>query len=304
MKRNAIIRIVLYSLAVLILGSILGVALAADYYSFSPSSFWQEADGIFMEGASEAPKAVENDICYSVIDPSGLSGIDIEWAAGAINIVPDANATQITVAEPAMAEADEQMICTVSGSTLKIKFSQEDLDWIGMNYDYSKDLSIIVPLDWVCRELEFDVASANVNIYNMTIGTVDFDGASGVCAFTDCTVSELDVDTASGDIQFTGSLDSLDCDAMSANCQLSLTNHPRHIEVSSMSGDLLLVLPEDCGFTLGMDALSSDFTTDFQTTSSNGHHVHGDGSCRINVDAMSGDVAIYKDTGHHEDTHH
>lgn len=295
MKRNAIIRIVLYSIAILVLLSILVAFLAFDRFSFILDNS--------TIGWKEAPVSVSGEICSSTFSPDDIHSIDIDWAAGNITILPDAKATQITVAEPVMADEKHQMVCKVSSGTLKIEFSEENFDWVGMNYNYSKDLSITVPLDWVCQELEFDVASANVNICNMTIGNVDFDGASGVCSFTDCTVSEMDVDTASGDIQFTGSLDSLECDAASANCQLALYNYPRNINVNTMSGDLQLVLPEDCGFTLGMDAMSCDFTTDFQTTTNNGHYIHGDGSCRINVDAMSGDVAIHKNTAHHNEHH-
>ena len=61
-----------------------------------------------------------------------------------------------------------------------------------------------------------------------------------------------------------------------------------------MSGDLELTLPEYCGFTVSMDAMSSDFTSDFPTTMQNGNHIYGDGSCSISIDAMSGDVAIRK----------
>ena len=294
MKRNAIVRIVLFSLALLVLLFILGVALAVDRFGFSLSDIRRESEDGFE--APPSPMAIDDEICTSSFDASDLHSIDIDWAAGNIYILTDAKATQITVSEPAMGSAKEQMVCTVSGKTLKIEFSQEDFHVIGIHKDFSKDLAITVPLSWNCQELELDVASANVEIYNMTIRTVDFDGASGVCSFTDCMVTELDVDTASGDIQFTGSLENLECDAMSASCQLALTNHPHTVDISTMSGDLLLVLPEDCGFTLSMDAMSSKFTSDFPTTISNGSHIHGDGSCRIHVDGMSGDVVIRKNT--------
>ena len=63
-----------------------------------------------------------------------------------------------------------------------------------------------------------------------------------------------------------------------------------------MSGDLDLTLPGDAGFALSMNAMSSDFTTDFDTVMKNGNYVCGNGHCRINVDAMSGDVIIRRDT--------
>ena len=43
-----------------------------------------------------------------------------------------------------------------------------------------------------------------------------------------------------------------------------------------------------------MDALSSDFYSDFPTTVSNGNYVHGDGQCRISFNGLSGDLTIRK----------
>jgi hypothetical protein len=58
------------------------------------------------------------------------------------------------------------------------------------------------------------------------------------------------------------------------------------------SGNLDITLPSNCGFTAETGGLSFDFTTDFQTTTRNGAHIHGDGSCRIEIEALSGRVNI------------
>ncbi len=64
--------------------------------------------------------------------------------------------------------------------------------------------------------------------------------------------------------------------------------------MDSMSGDLNLTLPQDTGFRLKMDAMSSNFSSEFPTEKENGYHVCGDGRCRIHVSAMSGSVNIYQ----------
>ena len=128
----------------------------------------------------------------------------------------------------------------------------------------------------------------------MTIREVDFDGASGTCEFENCTVDEMDIDTASGDIRFIGALDILDCDAASASVYAVLSNTPSRLDMDSMSGDLDITLPGDAGFTVTLDGMTSDFSSDFETTVKNGNQVCGDGRCRINIDAMSGDVTIRK----------
>lgn len=300
MKRNAIVRIILFSITIVVLLGILGMGLGANLFMLDGLSFLESLD----EDTTKAPMTTGNGTTQAVFAASDIRDIEIEWVAGSITLLPMENATQITVTEPEVNQDKYKMVCKQSGSTLKIQFCEGDLKFTGVNTDLTKDLTIAVPVDWVCEDLDIDTASANVEVSDLTLYSVDFDGASGVCIFTDCSVNEFDIDTASGDVQFVGCLDVFKCSAMSANCHLTVTNLPTRIDVDSMSGDLDLTLPADCGFTVSMDAMSSDFSSDFQTTNSNGHHVHGDGSCRINVDAMSGDVIIRKGVDHHSETHH
>ena len=115
-----------------------------------------------------------------------------------------------------------------------------------------------------------------------------------------------------GEVIFSGHLDCLDFDGASGDCTLKLTNCPSSIDLDGMSGDLDITLPSDCGFIVNSDGLSSDFTTDFDIKTINGSHHYGDGSCRIEVDALSGRVCIRdggynchatEDHGHHGNHH-
>ena len=72
------------------------------------------------------------------------------------------------------------------------------------------------------------------------------------------------------------------------------TLSPRRGEIVQGQFRLEITLPEDAGFTLSIDAMSDDFESDFETTMRNGNYVCGDGRCRINVNALSGDVVIHK----------
>lgn len=228
--------------------------------------------------------------------PTGISELKIEWVAGDILIQPT-DTDQITVKEDGVSDEKYAMVLRQSGNTLKIQFCEDTAFGFGIHFntpDITKDLTILVPKDWQLDSLEIDCASATVEVNDMTIREVDFDGASGTCEFENCTVEEMDIDTASGDVKFVGSLGMLDCDAASASVYAVLSNTPRRLDMDSMSGDLEIILPEDAGFTLALTAMSSDFTSDFETTMKNGNYVCGDGSCRINVDALSGDVIIRK----------
>lgn len=281
MKSNAIIRIILYSIAIIILVSILAGALLLNTVVINTD--WTS----FFMSENTGTVASEGRV------PAGeIRDIQIEWAAGDITIEAG-DVTEITFFETAGLVEQDQLIWNKKGDKLVIQYCKTRV-YFGISVDAPKSLKIIVPRDWICDELAIDAASAEVNVTNMTIGAVDFDGASGVCTFTDCHVKNMDIDTASGDIRYSGTLTELDCDAASATCTLRLSNCPKRIDADMASGDLRLTLPENCGFTVDLDALSGDFTSDFPTTQNNGNYISGDGSCMISVSAMSGDVIIYK----------
>lgn len=277
MKTNAIVRIIIYSIVIVMLLSILGVGIAFDRLQLRWDLPFSEGEGTVSSTGTADAGAVRN--------------LSIDWAAGTITIRP-ADVTQLTLTETC-GDNDEPMVWLQSGDTLKVA-SVKDEKIFHVGSVPSKDLLIEVPRDWTCTVLEIDTAAADLIVESMTIEKVDFDGASGKFNFTDCTVHGIEMDTASGDVSFTGSLDFLDCDAASADCEIVLNNHPDYIEMDMASGNLDLTLPGDCGFTAVMSSLSGRFNSDFPTDKAGDHFTSGDGSCRIEINAMSGDVYIHK----------
>lgn len=304
MKTNAIIRIILWSLVIILLVTILGGALLGNsilkkFFNGNSSLESKIKDRISME---EVPVSTELPVTplesgeIVRIPAEHISNIHIEWAAGKILIQP-IDTDEIKFSESDTTDIKNALVWKLRGNTLSISYCKDAVDTFfgfGISTDLSKDLTIYVPHNWTCDTLEIEAASASLEVNNMTIREVELDTASGTCKFDNCSVKELDLDTASGDIRFFGSLDILDCDAASASVYAVLTNVPTRMDLDSMSGDLDITLPEDAGFTANVEGLSADFSSDFDTTTRNGSHVHGDGRCRINVDAMSGDVIIRK----------
>lgn len=276
MRTNAIIRIIACSLGIVILTGLLLTGLGVRMFMTTGSS----------HEITQSAQVVTT-------DPANIRNIKIEWAAGSITLEPVTGLEEIRFYESEV-EEQHRMVCKVSGDTLNIQYGKSTGSLISFGTStVSKQLIIHVPAGWVCKELSIDAAAADVEIRDMTIGELDFDGASGTCILDNCTVTELDVDAASGDLTFSGSLDTLDFDGASADCKLVLTTCPSHISLDSMSGQLDITLPSDCGFTANTDGLTCSFSTDFQTTSQGRSYLHGDGSCRIEIEALSGSVSIH-----------
>lgn len=282
MKSNAIVRIVLFAIAILVLVGILAAGLLAEAF---PVLHFGSGDTLVNGTQSSS----------FIVDSAKVKNLEIQWAAGSVTIQPgETEDNAIYVSETGADSEDQRLVWKESGGTLHIQFCEPRV-FVGISFDGSKDLTITVPSGWECGSLEIDAASANVDVSDLTIKEVDFDGASGNCSFENCHVDEIDLDGASGNIRFSGTLNELSCDAASADCTIILQNVPKLIDMDMASGDLDLTLPESCsGFTAEVDGLSTSFHSDFATTNHDGRHTYGDGSCRINVSAMSGDVRIYK----------
>lgn len=104
----------------------------------------------------------------------------------------------------------------------------------------------------------------------------------------------MSLTTVSGDLSYSGTLDELSCDGVSAKCSVELLSPARQIELDCVSGDLILTLAEDMGFTASIDSLSGNISTEFDTATRGERHIYGDGSCNIEADTVSGDIIIKK----------
>lgn len=283
MKRNAIIRIIAWTISLVILVGLL-IAGMNWFRPFGQSGFRSRA-------AAEAPLATGNGSSTCTVNGNDIRELEIDWLSGNIEIIPG-DKPEITVSETTPQDARYAMVCKQEGQTLKIEYCQHTTfgDWKNLNF--SKNLTITVPKDWEGRVLQVDAASSKLFVRNLTVQEVEIDTASGESRFENCTVDALDIDTASGDIRFTGSLNRLDCDSASAGVYAELDNVPSEIDMDTASGAVELVLPKDAGFSVKMDTMSGKFDSDFPFTSKNGSYVCGDGACRIDMSSMSGKVTI------------
>ena len=254
----------------------------------SPVDGWVNAECLKLNGVNQTGSV-------GSAAPAAIREIKIEWISGSVTVEPG-DVQEITFLESGNGTDKYEMVWKQSGDELVIQYSKDSsIAGFGLHFgDGSKDLTVTVPRGWVCDSLELDTASTDLTVRNMIIREMEIDSASGTAKFENCTVSSLDVDTASGDVTFTGSLSELDFEAASASFTGVLENVPDKVKMDSMSGGLTLTLPEDAGFTISLDAMSSDFSSDFPTVKKNKSYVCGDGHCKIDVDAMSGDVSILK----------
>lgn len=278
MKRNAIFRIILFSFLAVVLVGVLISGIALKKY---------QMPGIVVRKSFDAPEVSGNKFNAGEIDR-----LKIEWAAGSIVLVP-VEGNKISITEELLG-GDESMVLKKDGSTLYVQHCEGAVGIPFGSGSLKKNLYITVPQDWECKELEIDAASATVQGEYLTIRELASSTASGTHTFTNCQVGTLKMETVSGDLNFTGTLEKLDFNGVSAQLDLALTNAPKSIELESVSGDLNLTLPESCGFTVDQDTVSGRFSSELPTTEQNGKIVYADGHCEIEVEGVSASVHIRK----------
>lgn len=256
MKTNAIVRIVIYSLVLLLLTGVLLGGIGIGSFTFQLGI----GDGEYITGeGSVAAAEIEN--------------LEIDWASGNIRIVTD-DTDRITFTEEGTATEEQRMTYTQSGSTLRISHSKPVIQ-IGFVSIPTKDLTITVPKDWECKELELDGASMDVSVAGLKIDKFEINGAS------------INID-------HTGSFRSLSCDGASCEMNMLCLDKPEKVDIDGASCSLTLTLPQDCGFQVEMDGLSCDFESDLAYTHENGSYVYGDRHCRIAADGLSCEIEIKK----------
>ena len=281
---NALVQILIFGLlaiilSVLLLGLQFSMLLFDGTLEESISGIIQDHSTVLSGSGTADAKTVEN--------------IQIQWVNGSITVVPGDVETVVFSETGAFNEKD-RMVWKQNGNTLTIRFSDNSRNLLGINLTFSKDLTVIVPRDWVGKELEIESVSANVQVHDLLIGKLELVNVSGDCELTGCSLTEFSAETVSGDVRYEGALQELDFDTVSATCTAILTAVPRKIDMNAVSGDLDVTLPENAGFTLDMDSLSGRFQSNFATTESGNRKICGDGSCKISAESVSGDIRIQK----------
>ena len=120
MRNNAIIRIVLFSLAILILlGIFASVMLGRAFMiNVNESGIVDIVQNLFELNEDDTPSPI-GQIQRENITAS-IRNIDIEWVVGSITIEKSPDAIDISVQESSPADSKYELVCKQSGQTLTL----------------------------------------------------------------------------------------------------------------------------------------------------------------------------------------
>lgn len=287
MKRNAIARIIIWSLVAVLLTSLLVVGISS-----SPSSFFS---GDWSLGAMGV--TYKNSVLYNVGDGTvtdEFHSIKVNWTNGKINIEAY-DGEDTVISETEVAEKENKLRWRVEDGVLKIQQMAAGMRF-GLKQTPKKTLTVKIPSNVAegLKAVTSDSVSAEVTITGISASDkIEIDTVSGGANLKNIKTEKLDIDTVSGSIKAAGEFTELESDSVSGDVTVSSATPLKKLDCDSTSGNIRLTIPKNSGFTLKADTVSGDISCGLPTVSeSKNRRVCGDGSADFETDTVSGDLII------------
>lgn len=287
MKRNAIARIVIWSLVAVLLTSLLVVGISS-----SPSSFFSGDWSLGTIGVTYKNSALYNVGGGTVTDE--FHSIKVNWTNGKINI-ESYDGEDTVISETEVAEKENKLRWRVEDGVLKIQQMAAGMRF-GLKKTPKKTLTVKIPSNVAegLKAVTSDSVSAEVTITGISASDkIEIDTVSGGANLKNIRTEKLDIDTVSGSIKAAGEFTELESDSVSGDVTVSSATPLKKLDCDSTSGNIRLTIPKNSGFTLKADTVSGDISCGLPTVSeSKNRRVCGDGSADFETDTVSGDLII------------
>ena len=287
MKRNAIARIVIWSLVAVLLTSLLVVGISS-----SPSSFFTGDWSLGGIGVTYKNSALYNVGGGTVTDE--FQNIKVNWTNGKINIEAY-DGEDTVISETEVAEKENKLRWRVEDGVLKIQQMAAGMRF-GLKQTPKKTLTVKIPSNVAegLKAVTSDSVSAEVTITGISASDkIEIDTVSGGANLKNIKTEKLDIDTVSGSIKAAGEFTELESDSVSGDVTVSSATPLKKLDCDSTSGNIRLTIPKNSGFTLKADTVSGDISCGLPAVSeSKNRRVCGDGSADFETDTVSGDLII------------
>lgn len=287
MKRNAIARIIIWSLVAVLLTSLLVVGISS-----SPSSFFTGDWSFGIIGETYKNSALYNVGGGTVTDE--FQSIKVNWTNGKINIEAY-DGEDTVISETEVAEKENKLRWRVEDGVLKIQQMAAGMRF-GLKQTPKKTLTVKIPSNVAegLKAVTSDSVSAEVTITGISASDkIEIDTVSGGANLKNIKTEKLDIDTVSGSIKAAGEFTELESDSVSGDVTVSSATPLKKLDCDSTSGNIRLTIPKDSGFTLKADTVSGDISCGLPAVSeSKNRRVCGDGSADFETDTVSGDLII------------
>ncbi len=227
-----------------------------------------------------------------------ITELDISWVSGNVEVVLTEDDRYLSLSEEAAEPLDvsAELRWRVRDGELEVKWRKSG--WYLSSGAPDKKLILRVPAKMAASlsELSVEAVSASVQVKSLSAVQLELTSVSGSISVVGGVYSEIELENVSGGCY----LDGVECktlamETVSGKTELQLPSVPDVIDLRSVSGDLTVTLPQDAAFTLEREKVSGQLTSDFTLTQKGeSHYVCGEGTARIKLSTVSGDLRLKK----------
>lgn len=306
-RQFAFIKIIAWSVTAVILITVLVLGLTGIWnwtsIGFGGGYFYTDS-GKYQTGGAE-------------LDGKQIKDLDINWINGNITVeVYDGETVQFFEKSHKDLKESEQLRYYSKDGKLIIQYRKAKRALFSLGTNLRKELTVRIPEKTAetMGYIRIDTISADAKVKAITAERFNLDSTSGNFSLSECksyTLSmdstsgnlageslyvddKLDADTTSGDVDVEGSFQYIDSDTVSGTITIMSQICPQKVRTDSVSGDVILTIPENSGFTYRKDSVSGSLECDFDVSQKEDMGIHKDGSASFHFDSVSGDIAILK----------
>ncbi len=261
-----------------------------------------------------------------------IENINIDYLSGNVTLTgTDTDAVKITETSNKELDDKRKVHTWVDGNTLYVRYCASAKN---LNFDkIEKELDIEVPGDvklssvnsdvssggFKCNGIEADIFDAecssggieidcSANEFNLEASSgsitlnqrgesqsVNLEASSGKILGTIENTSKLKAEGSSGNVELTlGNVKELVSEISSGNLTLTMQNVPETSSLESSSGDITIYAPASSGITAKIEVSSGNLNFDYPFEKKGETYICGDGACRMDIEASSGNVSFHK----------
>ena len=228
------------------------------------------------------------------VSAEGIQAIEVDWVSGGVWIEPW-DGEEILLTEESTVELDEETaLCyEVVDSTLSIRFSREPLT----NFNGGKALTVQLPralAEGGLAGLSVETTSADVDMEGVSGRDLEISTTSGNATVYGGSFSAAALATTSGDMTMAGDVPEVELSSTSGDLTLEGGGSLLDVTVSTVSGDVLVLLPEDSETVrLDWETASGDLDTGGHAViQGGGSGLSGEAGVALRVSTVSGDLLL------------
>lgn len=218
--------------------------------------------------------------------------LDVKWIDGEVDIqYYDGDKIVLKESSGKTLEEKEQLHWWLDDGTLTIQYAASGYK---TNKFLNKELTILLPEGTELMQLKLEVVSSDVQLADVQAEKIKINTVSGDLEGHIATADQVTIETVSGEVDIeVNQTNSLTANTVSGNIKLLFAVAPEKIDAESVSGNVKICIPEDCGFRIVMNSVSGDADCELPAHKEGKNtYTSGNEACRININTVSGNAVL------------